>query len=190
MSTTWEYRVPHPVYGWVLKPGIHYHYRLPKDVVSVAYNSRGFRDTEHAYARPAATQRIVVLGDSFMEAYSVELEEAFHKQLEAALGSRGRSVEVINLGVGGYGTLQEYLMFMHEGRRYEPDYVLLAFYPGNDLRNNSLELESIVNPDHMKVLSRPFLDTQRSDSFAVTRVDYEAAVEHYRRAQAENDTAL
>ena len=84
MDTTWDLRIPHPEYGWSLKPGTRYHYRMATDMVEVEYNSRGYRDREHTFDNPTATSRIVVLGDSFMESFSVENNEAFHSQLRQA----------------------------------------------------------------------------------------------------------
>ena len=33
-----------------------------------------------------------------------------------------------------------------KGKRYQPDLVLLAFYPGNDVKNNSPTLEDTLKP--------------------------------------------
>ena len=48
---------------------------------------------------------------------------------------------MINFGVSGYGTAQELLTLRHYVWDYSPDIVLMAFLPGNDVRNNSKELE-------------------------------------------------
>jgi hypothetical protein len=188
MDTTWELRIPHPEFGWVLQPDASYHYRMAEDMVAVQHNSKGFHDTEHGYDKPAGIRRIVLLGDSFMEAFSVSLEQTLFKQLEQDLAAIGQPAEVINLGVGGYGTLQEYLVFVEEGRRYQPDIVLLGFYFGNDLRNNSLELESMVNAGSMKVMSRPFVEKIGEAGIVTTRVDYDGALRRYNEAQAGKDT--
>jgi hypothetical protein len=45
-------------------------------------------------------------------------------------------VEVINAAHYGYGTDQELLFFQDIGNRWQPDVVLLAFTPGNDIENN------------------------------------------------------
>jgi hypothetical protein len=77
------------------------------------------------------------------------MEQAFWAVLERELGGcaalAGRPVEVINFGVSGYGTTQELLTLRHEAWRYDPDLVVLAFLTGNDVRNNSRELDG--NPD-------------------------------------------
>ena len=71
---------------------------------------------------PRDVFRIVLLGDSFMEAYSTNLEESFRPTSRTPGPARaGAEIEVINLGVGGYGSLQEYLAFDLVGRDYRPD---------------------------------------------------------------------
>jgi len=128
--------------GWWTKEGNAY----------VRINSAGLRDREHAHTKPAHTLRIAVLGDSFAEALQVPMEEAFwsvlERELEGCPSLAGREPEVINFGVSGYGSAQELLMLRHRVWSYDPDIVLLAFFPGNDVRNNSRVLE----PEDM----RPF----------------------------------
>lgn len=51
--------------------------------------------------RAAAPVRIVAFGDSLMAGFGVAPGDALPAQLEAALRSRGREVEVINAGVSG-----------------------------------------------------------------------------------------
>jgi lysophospholipase L1-like esterase len=155
-------RVPHPLRGWTLQPGGSAYQRTRDYGVLVRINSQGLRDREHAYERAAGTFRVVVLGDSFMEAYQVEVEESLPYRLQDRLAHRG--VEVINLGVGGYGTVQEHLYLRDEGLRYAPDLVVLAFYGGNDLVNNSRALqELLVGGDDLKTFGRPYARAERFD---------------------------
>jgi hypothetical protein len=63
------------------------------------------------------------------------------RRLQDCPALAGRRVEVINFGVSGYGTAQEYLMLQSTAIRYRPDLVLLQFTNGNDVRNNSFALE-------------------------------------------------
>jgi hypothetical protein len=130
---------PHPTRGWTLKPDREALLRTADFTVDYRTNSRGFRDVEHTLEKPEGVYRVVVLGDSFMEAGQVALEESFPRLLEQRLA--GRRAEVVNLGISGYGTLQELLMLQEEGLRYDPDLVVLALFPDNDLRNNHPELE-------------------------------------------------
>jgi len=43
--------------------------------------------------------------------------------------------------VSSYGTAQELLNYRYYGSKYSPDMVMLAFFAGNDVRNNSKALE-------------------------------------------------
>jgi hypothetical protein len=129
-------------------------WNLSEGRVYVATNAAAFRDREHSLQKPAGTIRIAVLGDSFAEAAQVKREDAFWSVMERELAKcpdlQGQTVEVLNFGISGYGTTQELQMLRHYVWPYEPDIVLLAFLPGNDVRNNSRELE----PDR----GRPFYD--------------------------------
>jgi len=95
-------------------------------------NSRGLRGPEYPFEKPAGTRRILVLGDSYTWGYGVADEELFTKLLEEKLVADGRAFEVLNCGVSGWGTDQEYLFFREEGTRYSPDVVVLTFF-FNDL---------------------------------------------------------
>ncbi len=109
-------------------------------------NSAGFRDREHSLQKPKDVLRIAVLGDSYIEAFQVSQDEMFASVLEDELNSGrfggDRKVEVLSFGVSGFGTAQELLMLRHHVWQFDPDVVLLAFLPSNDLRNNSSRLES------------------------------------------------
>jgi hypothetical protein len=107
----------------------------------VRINGDGLRDREHQRDRPPNTIRIAVLGDSYAEAFQVAQEKAFWAVAEDELNRRRAAgspkVEMINFGIAGFGTAQELLTFRHRASVYRPDFVLLAFLTGNDVRNNS-----------------------------------------------------
>jgi len=111
----------------------------------VQVNSAGLRDQEHSIDKPESVYRIAVLGDSAAEALQVEVKDTFWWLLQEKLArcafQPGKRVEVINFGVSGFGTAQEYLMLESVAIRYRPDLVLLEFNGGNDVRNNSIALE-------------------------------------------------
>jgi len=188
-GTTAEHLIPHPKYGWILEPGASYANQMPETTVRVTYNTEGWRDLERSFENPQGKLRVLVLGDSFMEGYSVDLEDAFHRHLERLLRGRNIDVEVINLGVGGYGTLQEYLVYHDVGRRYRPDLVLLGFLTFNDLRNNSLELETI-SMGAERVKARPYLDPAAAPDWRITDVDFEGAQTRYAEAKSSQNTLM
>jgi lysophospholipase L1-like esterase len=93
-----------------------------------ASNSLGFRDREHAVAKPAGVYRIVVLGDSIAAGLHVERnEDVFPRILERLLVQDGMRAEVINLAVSGYNTQQEVEMLREKGLQYHPDLVVVAY---------------------------------------------------------------
>lgn len=128
---------PDPQYGWVHRAGVRveshacigrrYEFR-----VTVETNSKGLRDREYAYERPAGTARVVVLGDSVVEAAQVKRDEAFTEILEARLGTAQMPVEVLNMGVAGYSTHNQLLLYRGEGRKYRPGIVVSQFNLEND----------------------------------------------------------
>ena len=99
----------------------------------VRYNSRGFRDREVSDRKPPGVRRIVVIGDSFAEGLQVDLAETFCERLERRLGAAG--VEVVNLGVSGFSTIQSIQRLHHAGFRCAPDWVLYLASP-NDFAEN------------------------------------------------------
>lgn len=139
---------PHPLFGWWHIPysGGTFHSDFNEFEAEVHINARGLRDREIGYDNPAGALRVLSLADSFGEAIQVDLDQTYHKQLEALLvDSLGRPVEVLNAGVGGWGTDQEAVFYVAEGFRYRPDLVLLAFFIRNDAVNNYGPLEIARN---------------------------------------------
>jgi hypothetical protein len=112
----------------------------------VQINREGFHDIDHAREKPDGVTRILILGDSFIEALQVPLEANVARRLQAALDAEGKKVEVISMGTSGFGTAGELLLYERFGRAYAPDIVILNFYVGNDVRNNSPVLEPGLPP--------------------------------------------
>jgi hypothetical protein len=150
-----SYHRPDPVLGLRLRAGAEGQY-TSEGRAHVLINSAGFRDRERALQKPQGTLRIAVLGDSYVEGLQVELDKTFpallERQLNACGAFGGKPVEVLNFGVSSYGTAQELLTFRHHASKYAPDVVLATVFTGNDVRNNSRDLE----PDKM----RPFFVQQ------------------------------
>ena len=123
--------------GWRKKPGTHATYRRREYTVDVDINGQGLRDPERAYAAAPGTFRILALGDSFVEGYTVPLEQTVTQRMEHALSRPGCKVEVLNGGTAGYSTDQEYLFYQQEGARYSPAVVLLFFYYNDIVLNTT-----------------------------------------------------
>lgn len=108
-------------------------------------NSKGLRDREYDYAKPDNTSRILVLGDSYAWGYGVADDEVFSEVLESQLATQPVRWDVINCGVSGYGTDQEYLFLQNEGFQYSPDIVVLAFFLCNDPTNNTSAIQYFLH---------------------------------------------
>ncbi len=98
----------------------------------------GFRQFGDLYSNKP---KFLVIGDSFTHATSVSDDRTYY-----ALLSKILNVEVFAYGVGGYGTLQEFLVFDRYIETIRPDVILWQFC-ANDFINNDNELErlSLVN---------------------------------------------
>jgi hypothetical protein len=100
-------------------------------------NALGFRDVERDLGRKKGTYRILLLGDSFMEALQVEFEESFPHLLEKELNRlMPCDVEVINAAVSGWGTDDQVTYLSRRGRQLHPHLVLIAFTLHNDVSDN------------------------------------------------------
>jgi len=131
---------PDGAVGWALVPGAR------GDAVVCGANQReiarhrveinalGHRDLPRHRPRDGR-RRVLVLGDSFVEALQVDFDDAFTARLERLLDA-----EVLNFGVSGYSTDNELRAWAHDGRRYHPDAVLLVLHVGNDVLENGPRL--------------------------------------------------
>ena len=105
-------------------------YRRP-----VRLNNLGFRGADFTPKKPAATFRILCLGDSTTFGWSVADDETYPAQLERLLKEQhpGRNFQVLNLGGTGYTSLQGRELFLSSAAAYEPDLVVFAFGPNDRL---------------------------------------------------------
>ena len=128
-------RARHPhvyseTYGWALRPGARYTGRGGE---TITVNDRGYRGALHSGTPAPGVTRIVMLGDSVTFGSGVSDGETFSQILDARPG-----LEVVNLGVDGYGTDQALLRLEHEGLALHPDVVVLNFCVRNDYFDNAL----------------------------------------------------
>lgn len=121
------------------------HQRTPENggyIVDWRTNSDGFRGPELAEA-PA--RRVLVYGDSNVQAIFSGFERTFPARLSTLLADRGvPGVEVVNAGMIGSGPDQNLLRLQEDLPRYEPDVVIFHVFADNDfgdlLRNRLFEL--------------------------------------------------
>ncbi len=165
-ARAWLEWLPQPENGTYLRDArIGYRLRPQPargDTVGNPYyvNALGFRDHDHAISKPVGIRRVLGIGDSFV-AGEVRLGDNFLRVAERSwnkaspppaerngngtasgrLTSPPDSVEVILMGLGGYGP-QQYLGTLRSvGLASDPDLVLLCFYTGNDVTGISTRHE-------------------------------------------------
>ena len=134
--------------GWRLRAGAE-GWHTGEGTIYIRINNHGLRNRNTTYQKPEGTLRIAVLGDSFAEARQVEMDSTFSTVAESELAQcttkETQHIEVMNFGVSGFGTAQEYLLLQVYVWQFDPDIIVLAFFSGNDVRNNSKQLSNDPN---------------------------------------------
>ncbi|MEW5726116.1 MAG: hypothetical protein AB1896_23605, partial [Thermodesulfobacteriota bacterium] len=123
----------HPLYGTSYIPGQS---AVNEYGVRIDIGEHGFRGQAPEVEKAPGRYRVVLLGNSFLQAVALPFQKVFYTLLNQRFKSRGLPIEIINLGVEGHATVQEYLVYLNEGRRYRPDLVILFCYPAHDLTVN------------------------------------------------------
>lgn len=95
----------------------------------VQLNSKGFRDYEHTEEKPPGVFRILGIGDSYTFGMRVNFEDIYLTRLEHRLNEPypTKRYEVINMGVPGYGTIEELRLLKKKGLLYQPDLVIVGY---------------------------------------------------------------
>jgi len=152
-----------PRYGWIFSPGETVKWTNNMDFwTTTPVNSLGFLDREppkDAYPGSGAC-RVAFIGDSFVEAAQVPVEQKIQSQLEKFRTS-GRTFETLAFGASGTGQANQLPFYDVFASRFHPNVVVLVFV-GNDFANNSSPLEAIRNG--WDPLHPPRLFFQRSAS--------------------------
>lgn len=151
--------------GWVPNPDYNYEGFRPdaggnRYFFQVRNDQQGFR----LYGNPGEENRIKVmfLGDSFTHALEVSCEKTFFGILKERF-----PLEVFALGVGGYGSLQEYMILDEYIDAVRPDIVILQMHT-NDFINNHYELE-LESKRNNNGLRRPYLAEDGHIRYAIPK---------------------
>lgn len=100
----------------------------------VHINGQGFRGPEFSVRKPEGTYRVIAVGDSTTFGWSVADAETYPARLSDLLKKNCRErVEVLNMGVTGYTSLQGRELLLRRGAAYQPDLVIFAFGPNDRL---------------------------------------------------------
>ena len=123
-----------------------------------ATNRDSFRGPE---LQPKPAHRIMVYGDSNMQARFSRYDHTYPARLAALLGKAGiPGVEAVNAGIIGFGPDQSLIRFTLEADKYRPDLVIFHFFADNDygdvLRNALFHMDA--NGRLAKAAARPDLD--------------------------------
>jgi hypothetical protein len=171
---------PDRVVGWKHPKNFQYFWngRNPYCVefgVPISTNSFGFRDREWTSSKAKGTTRIAIIGDSFVEALQVPLEDTIPRQLEARLTERlpDRPVETMNVGVSNYSVGQYLMVYDEYVEPFQPDYVVVVAAYLNFLRTTQRELSSWLQ-DVYSLHIRPSYEIDASGQLVyVPARDYE-----------------
>jgi hypothetical protein len=122
-----------PKLGWSPIPSVRQYHSDQDFSVLVEQNRLGLRAPEEiGMARANGKYRALVLGDSYVWGYGAEQADIF---TNGAVHGRD-DLELVNMGVSGYGTDQELLLYRDFGSKFDVDAVVLAFTTYNDIDNN------------------------------------------------------
>jgi GDSL-like Lipase/Acylhydrolase family len=133
-----------PELGWSPTPNISVVDAGPRQI-RISHNRIGLRDIEH---RPGSKPTILVVGDSFVYGVLVQAEERFTDLLRDQLPDHA----VVNAGVSGYGTDQEYLMLRRMWDYAKPQLVVVMFCTLNDRRDNTNNIRYDTFKPYFEVL--------------------------------------
>jgi hypothetical protein len=141
----------HPVVGHFHVPGSSSWVREPEFITYLRFNQFGLRGAEIDSEKRPEARRILLLGDSFLEAKQVRESETLASRLAALLElRRPRARELLNSGTFDWSQVHELLYLRHAGPTLKPDLVVQFFYVGNDVGDvwprSRRELREIERP--------------------------------------------
>lgn len=117
-----------PGLQWELTPG------FTSDRYKI--NAQGFRDAEFPIHKEKSKKRIACIGDSHCFGLGVhDVRNIYVSILHDSLAI-SEHTEVLNFGVPGYNTWQEFVQLQNVVLKYQPDLVILGFF-FNDMDGNT-----------------------------------------------------
>lgn len=96
---------------------------------TVSSNSLGFRSPEVDDSK----DHILIIGDSVAYGYGVNDNETSSHYLQGYLNQKYKNLQVLNLGVSGYGPDQYYLHLKRNINNTNPRAIIVIFYTNGDL---------------------------------------------------------
>src|SRR5271157_1407900 len=135
-----------------------------KYVNAFHWNSSGYFDHDYDLQKTPGVHRIVVVGDSYVEAVQVPLSRSFHKLWEATLDDASLSgprhkFEVIALGNSGTGQVEHYEVLRSQAMRFDPDTVVVTLGSSDFCRDDpELSAELILASGSLTSASRRLIN--------------------------------
>ena len=119
----------------------HYKFTNFKENINIVLlNNHGFHDTDRETKNDK--YRYGFLGDSIVEGVQVDRDSLFTNHLNRLYKNNKMNVEVLNFGMSGSGTTYQYKLWeKYIKTQFDLNHIVLCFYLGNDLENNSLYLD-------------------------------------------------
>jgi hypothetical protein len=146
-----------PELGFRAPANVHMENSDPGGGFPYDLNQLGFRGPElPTESKHAGTERLLFCGDSFLMGWQVRKEALVPFSTESVLRESGRHVESYSLACNGYGTAQQWILLRKYAGPSDPDYVVLCFFTGNDVADNSRDLVGRTHVSSGGYL-RPFL---------------------------------
>ncbi|MEE2664949.1 MAG: hypothetical protein VX681_12600 [Myxococcota bacterium] len=131
--------LPSTVLGFDYRDGLFL--RAQEFEQQIERNSLGVHDVEPARRR-GTRRRVLLLGDSYVAASSVPIEQGVARRLAQHLEQRvPGGYDVVSLSSDGWGQREELAALSLHGGVLAPDLVLLLFTARNDPFNNARDLE-------------------------------------------------
>ena len=120
--------------GYRLRPDTSIRYSTTEFSNILTINSQGVRDTEPIGPKGQTERRVLILGDSYVFAVQVPIEQTFVERLEVRLNDEdpARHWRAINGGVQGYGPVEQWLFYRDVASTFAPDVVLIVVSVAND----------------------------------------------------------
>ena len=157
--------VPYPAEGWVNEPG-------QNDI-----NSIGARSRREFAPRPAdGVLRVACYGDSFTFGAEAAIGQAWPNHLDRMEDD----LEVVNMGVRGYGTDQALMLFRRTAPALRPDVVVVGLLLENVSRNVN-RIRSMLYVETAPVVIKPRFVLEDGELVLVP-IPYETRAEAYRAA--------
>lgn len=132
---------------WTLNPNFSVTVDGPEGEIAYTINSQGIRSPYDFARNPEKSlgKRIFIIGDSFTFGTGVDEEQTYPRLLHQNLNAHGLQIEVVNLGVSGYGTIQSYERLVEYADDLGVPDIVIYMFSTNDPVDNISGKKEIVN---------------------------------------------